>query len=74
MTSVGQCFAHQERAHTPGDPVRLIVIAGGIPPVLKAANLTSTFDPNRPRQRPTQADTPRRGSLDNPRLAGHSPT
>ncbi len=44
----------------------------------KAANLTSTLDPNldpnRPRRRSTQADTPRRGSPANPPLAGHCPT
>jgi len=44
----------------------------------KAANLTSTLDPNlypKPSQHhPTQTDTPRRGSPANPPLAGHYPT
>ncbi len=31
MTSVRHCFAYQERAQTPDDPVRPVVIAGDIP-------------------------------------------
>jgi hypothetical protein len=56
MTSVGQCFAYQQWAHTPGDPVRPFVIAGDIPVHWKLANMTSIFDPNRGRLRPAHLD------------------
>lgn len=36
--------------------------------------LDPNVDPNRPQQRPTQADTPRLESPENPGLAGHPPT
>ena len=49
-----------------------------VAPYRKAAKLTSTFDPNLypnpPQHRPTQTDTPRGGSPEDPGPAGHSPT
>jgi hypothetical protein len=62
---------NQERTHTLGKFMRSIVIAGDIPVYCKAAILTSIFCPNLypnpSRHHPTQTDTPRLGSPENPR-------
>jgi hypothetical protein len=49
MVSVGECFAHQDRAQTHGDSMRPVVFAGDIPvfwkPPIGPRSLTPT-DPN----------------------------
>lgn len=41
MIIMGHRFTYQERAQTPGDPMRPVMIAGDIPVYWKAANVTS---------------------------------